>query len=319
MLLKYYPGGASASFTIESGTVAPRRALPASSSPAKNVAPAAAAGAPERAVEWPRAGWGPGSLTISRPPRAAGASETVLSNTAVVAALKLSANAAPGVRGVVGSRGGALESVGRAPGAGDSGGGGGGAGFVADGRPGGRFAVPRDHWTNGNSAAAAAAAASSIGISQSQSSARPMTPSEEAWGGGGGGGGGNRGVTELSRGEHPASGVAEGGEEGGDLARDGFNKRPEEREGEDSAALNRAGDDIIGRIFCNADDTNLQEGGLATDGSKAVAEEAGGSFPQSTVDGDGTGGVRENDPGPGGEAAGRLPRRRLLPGMFYPS
>lgn len=241
MFSELRPGGASASYTIESGTPASRPILPASSSsPSERFAPAAAADAPGRAVEWPRAGWGPGSLTISRPPRAAGASETVLSSMAVVAALKLSASAVPGVAGVAGGGGGMSESVGRAPGAGDG-------------------------------------------------------------SGSGGGDGGNRGVAESMRGEHLASGTATGGEEGGDLAREGFNNRPEEGEGQGSA-LSRTGDDIIGRIFSSTDDTTVQECGFTTDGSKAVAEAAGASLPLPTVDGDGTGGVGGKDQEPGGEA-----------------
>eukprot|EP00752_Nemacystus_decipiens_P008616 g7695.t1 len=41
---------------------------------------------PGIAAEWPRAGWGPGSLTVSCPPRAAGASETARSTAAMMTA-----------------------------------------------------------------------------------------------------------------------------------------------------------------------------------------------------------------------------------------
>ncbi|CAM9653059.1 unnamed protein product [Ectocarpus sp. 12 AP-2014] len=82
-------GGAASSHTVTAGTAA-RRPRP---STVANNAPAIAKPV-KGPVEWPRAGWGPGSLTVSRPPRAARPSETALSTAAVTLALH-----APGIHG----------------------------------------------------------------------------------------------------------------------------------------------------------------------------------------------------------------------------
>ncbi|CAM9372898.1 unnamed protein product, partial [Ectocarpus sp. 8 AP-2014] len=82
-------GGAASSHTVTAGTAARR---PRPSTATKN---ARATAKPVKGpVEWPRAGWGPGSLTVSRPPRAAGPSETALSTAAVSLALN-----PPGIHG----------------------------------------------------------------------------------------------------------------------------------------------------------------------------------------------------------------------------
>ncbi|CBN73996.1 hypothetical protein Esi_0009_0188 [Ectocarpus siliculosus] len=75
-------GGAASSHTVTAGTSA-RRPRP---STATKTAPATAKPV-KGPVEWPRAGWGPGSLTVSRPPRAAGPSGTTLPTAAVTLAL----------------------------------------------------------------------------------------------------------------------------------------------------------------------------------------------------------------------------------------
>ncbi|CAM9261120.1 unnamed protein product, partial [Ectocarpus sp. 8 AP-2014] len=82
-------GGAASSHTVTAGTAARR---PRPSTATKN--DPAIAKPVKGPVEWPRAGWGPGSLTVSRPPRAAGPSETALSTAAVSLALN-----PPGIHG----------------------------------------------------------------------------------------------------------------------------------------------------------------------------------------------------------------------------
>ncbi|CAM9189565.1 unnamed protein product, partial [Hapterophycus canaliculatus] len=87
-------GGAASSFytsgaTATTATSALQR--PPSSSPLAKTSlatPAATTPTPGVAAEWPRAGWGPGSLTVSRPPRAPAASEMVVSASAMIAALR---------------------------------------------------------------------------------------------------------------------------------------------------------------------------------------------------------------------------------------
>eukprot|EP00903_Cladosiphon_okamuranus_P010537 g9967.t1 len=75
-------GGASSSHTVGSRTSI-CRPRPGS---AATKAPESSAPTPGIAAEWPRAGWGPGSLTVSGPPRAGGASETVRWTAAVMTA-----------------------------------------------------------------------------------------------------------------------------------------------------------------------------------------------------------------------------------------
>ncbi|CAM9258655.1 unnamed protein product [Ectocarpus sp. 4 AP-2014] len=99
-------GGAASSHTVTAGTAA-RRPRP---STVANNAPATAK--PTKGpVEWPLVGWGPGSLTVSHPPRAARPSETALSTAAVTLALN-----APGIHGGEGEgvcgAAGALEELG---------------------------------------------------------------------------------------------------------------------------------------------------------------------------------------------------------------
>ncbi|CAM9167030.1 unnamed protein product, partial [Laminaria digitata] len=58
---------------------------------------------------WPRAGWGPGSLTISRPPQSSGPAGTTVSGAAIVAALNAAASGSgtgEGVGGVLNGSGG---------------------------------------------------------------------------------------------------------------------------------------------------------------------------------------------------------------------
>lgn len=86
------PGGASSSHTVGSRAAAHR---PWPGSTAGETARSGKA-TPGIAAEWPRAGWGPGSLTVSRPPRAAGASETARSTAAVMAAFAGSTDTVPG-------------------------------------------------------------------------------------------------------------------------------------------------------------------------------------------------------------------------------
>ncbi|CAM9177663.1 unnamed protein product, partial [Ectocarpus fasciculatus] len=104
-------GGAASAHNVTAGTAATR---PRPSTAANNApTPVKTAKGP---VEWPRAGWGPGSLTVSRPPRAAGPSETALSTAAVTLALsapRIHGGAGVGVCGAAGVlREGGLESEG---------------------------------------------------------------------------------------------------------------------------------------------------------------------------------------------------------------
>lgn len=196
------PGGASSSHPVGSRTAAYR---PRPGSTATQNARSGTV-TPGVAAEWPRAGWGPGSLTISRPPRAAGASETARSTAAVIAAFAGSTNA---VRGgparVVGDVGGGIGD------------GGGGCDATSAGPSG--TEVQRDLYSSsGTGSVSAAARAHALRQSQSQPSVRPVMTSsqsltEEAWSSGGGGTAKGAGEEEDMVGEHLAM-VKAGGDHG---------------------------------------------------------------------------------------------------------
>lgn len=75
-----FTGGASSSYSVMPTMECHR--TPRDSSKSKN---ASSTAKPGIVGEWPRAGWGPGSLTVSRPPLAAKASETAAIKAAVAA------------------------------------------------------------------------------------------------------------------------------------------------------------------------------------------------------------------------------------------
>lgn len=73
---------------------------------------------PGVAAGWPRAGWGPGSLTVSRPPQTSGPTGTTVSAAAVAAALNAATGSCTGLRAGRGGGGASLTACGRHQGSG---------------------------------------------------------------------------------------------------------------------------------------------------------------------------------------------------------
>ena len=265
------PGGASSSHAVGSGT-AVYRPRPGSKDSRTSGSVTATPGI---AAEWPRAGWGPGSLTVSRPPRASGASETARSTAAVMAAFAGPADAvlragralaAERVReSVDGWSGGVVATDAMNP-----------RGVEVQGDP---------HSSSSSNSVSAAARAHSLRQSQSQSSVRPMMSSsqplsEEAWGGGDGG---QRVGGEEEGGDALAMGKADD-DDGNRFPGGESNTSAPKIEG--GIAGRPPSDEFVGMLFGSVDDPGEQVGGFRTDGSM-LAE---GACGEHSTAGDGQGG-----------------------------
>lgn len=262
------PGGAFSSHTVESRTAVCR---PRPGSVATKTA-ACGMARPGIAAEWPRAGWGPGSLTVSRPPRAVGASETARLTAAVMAAF---AGSTSTVLGAVGA-----ET----------------AGSVGEGDCDTVSAGPSGRGAHGDfcssSSVSVGVRAHSLRQPQSQSSVRPMMSSSQplnaaAWDSGGGGDGGQRVGGEEADGEFLATAKA-GGDDGSRFPGGDGSKRASKEEG--------------GMLFSSVSDTVVQDGGFTTDGSMP----AEGVFGEHSGD-RGDEGVASGGQDKGGKIAGRDP------------
>lgn len=269
------PGGASSSHTVGSRTTAHHRptGFAAGKSPGcpGTVTPGIAA-------EWPRAGWGPGALTVTRPPHAAGASETARSTAAVRAAFA-------GFTGAVLEVGGNGTQARVGESMGDwNGSVGGGCDTVS---------IAGTDGYGGSNSSSAAAMSHSLHRSHSHSSMRPVMsssvpPSEEPWGDSGGGGHQRIGEEREAIGEGLVMGKA-GDDSDSRRSLGGENDAGAAKEEEEGAVKIHPSDGIVSMQCSNVD---------GKDGSKPVEASSG----QHSTGGGGSGGGGEG--GESGESGG---------------